>query len=329
MYHATPPLATFLLAFVSLTPAIAQHPLATQGNGKLVILDKRGEIEWQMPWKPIHDIHLLENGHLMVQRGPAAVVEIDPKTKKVVWEYDSSTANGNRGRKVEVHSFQPVDGWPAEGGRVMIAESGPARIIEVDRQGKIVHETKLVVDNPHPHHDTRLVRKLASGNYLVCHERDGKVREYAGPASKEQGSEPPGEIVWEYQVPLFDRKPRDGHGPESFGNAVFGAVRLANGNTLIATGNGHSVLEVTPEKEIVWKLEQHDLEGITLGWVTTLEVLENGHYVIGNCHAGPDNPVLIEIDPTTKKVVWQLDAHQLLGNDVSNSVLLGVKGARR
>ncbi len=318
-------LLPLLLAFATFTSAAnGQHSLATQGNGQLVILDKRGDIEWQMPWKPIHDIHLLANGHLMVQRGKTAVVEIDPESKKVVWEYDSATSNGNRGKQVEVHSFQPVAGWPAEGGRVMIAESGSARIVEVDRDGNIVHETPLVVDRPHPHHDTRLVRKLASGNYLVCHERDGKVREYAGPES-----ERPGEVVWEYEVPLFGREPREGHGPESFGNDVFAAVRLENGNTLVATGNGHSVLEVTPEKEIVWKLAQHDLEGITLGWVTTIEVLANGHYVIGNCHAGPDNPVLVEIDPATKKVVWQLDAHELLGNDVSNSVLLDVRQEQR
>jgi hypothetical protein len=39
--------------------------------------------------------------------------------------------------------------------------------------------------------------------------------------------------------------------------------------------------------------------------------------------------VLVEIDPATKKVVWQLDAHELLGNDVSNSVLLETKDVRR
>lgn len=314
-----------LVSLVTLAPlALAQHRVATQGAGKLVVLDEQGEIEWEMPWGGIHDIHQLENGHLMVQRGGAAVAEIDPETKEVIWEYNSATANGNDGKPVEVHSFQPVAGWPAVDGRVMIAESGVGRIIEVDREGEIVHETKLKIDHPHPHRDTRLVRKLDSGNYLVCHEGDGVVREYAGPESDNAG-----EVVWEYQVPLFGREMRDGHGPRAFGNAVFGAVRLENGNTLVATGNGHSVLEVTPDGEVVWKLAQRDLDGITLAWVTTLEVLPNGHYVIGNCHAGPDNPVLIEVDPATKKVVWQLDAHELLGNDVSNTLLLDVKNANR
>ena len=128
-------------------------------------------------------------------------------------------------------------------------------------------------------------------------------------------------------MPRFGKPRRGGHGPEAWGNQCFGAVRLKNGNTLIATGNGHSVLEVTPGKKLVWKLQQKDLPGITLAWVTTLEVLPNGHYVIGNCHAGPKNPLVIEIDPKTKKVVWTLDRFADFGNSVPNSQLLDVAGS--
>ena len=235
-----------------------------------------------MKWGGIHDIHVLPNGNVMVQQGGAKIAEIDRQTKQVVWSYDSTKQNGNEGKKVEVHAFQPLDN-----GDVMIVESGVARIIEVNRAGELKHEVKLQVKKPSTHSDTRLVRKLKSGNYLVCHENDGAVREY----------DSTGKIVWDYDVPLFDKPQKGGHGPEGFGNRCFGAVRLANGNTLIATGNGHSVLEVTPAKEIVWKIEQNDLPNMTLAWVTTLEELPNGHYVIGNCHAGAKNPLLIEIDP--------------------------------
>ena len=288
------------------------HRLIVQGNEKLAIVAAQGDMEWEMPWGEIHDIHVLNNGHVMVQQGRAKVVEINPKAKEIVWFYDSKTSNGNEGKEVEVHSFQPL-----ENGRVMIAESGVGRIIEVDRAGEIKKEISLKVDHPHPHRDTRLVRKLSNGNYLVCHEGDGAVREYSGGE---------GEVVWEYVVPLFGKPRKEGHGPESFGNQVFGAIRLPNGNTLIATGNGHSVLEVTTEKDIVWKLEQRDLPGITLAWVTTLEVLPNGHYVIGNCHAGPENPLLIEIDPQKKKVHWTFDQFEMFGNSVPNSQLLDVAG---
>ena len=125
-------------------------------------------------------------------------------------------------------------------------------------------------------------------------------------------------------MPLFDKQPKGGHGPEAFGNKTFAAVRLDNDNTLITTGNGHSVLEVTPTGQIVWEIHQNDLPGITLAWVTTLEVLPNGHYVFGNCHAGKGNPLVIELDPQTKKVVWTLDRFDTFGNSVSNTKLMDV-----
>ncbi len=303
-----------LSAGIPATETCAQHRLITQGNSKLAIVDRSGEIEWEMKWGGIHDIHVLDSGNILTRQDRDKVVEIDRETKKIVWTYDSSTRNGNNGKQVEVHAFQPLSD-----GNVMIAESGVGRIIEVDRNGKLLKEIRLKVNNPHPHTDTRLARKLSNGNYLVCHEGDGALREYDGV----------GEIIWEYDVPMFGNEAKDGHGPEAFGNKLFGAVRLANGNTLIATGNGHSVIEVTPAKEIVWQLKQDELPNITFAWVTTLEVLPNGNYVIGNCHAGPGQPLLVEIEPKTKKVVWQFNEFDQFGNSVSNSQLLDVKNSLR
>jgi hypothetical protein len=307
-------LMTAAFALLAGRPLQAQHRLLVQGNGKLAIVGRTGEIEWQTPWSGIHDVHVLPNGNLMVQQGAAKVVEVDRGKREVVWTYDSAKSNGNAGKAVEVHSFQPL----ADGG-VMIAESGPGRIIEIDRAGRLLKEIKLKIDHPHPHTDTRLVRKLTSGNYLVCHEGDGVVREY----------DSSGAVIWEYSAPLFGREPKPGHGPEAFGNKCFSALRLPNGNTLIATGNGHSVLEVTPRKEIVWRLGQKDLPGITLAWVTTLEVLPNGDYVLGNCHAGPGQPLLVEIEPKTKRVVWTFDRYDAFGNSVSNTQILDQPGALR
>ena len=305
---------TSVVLLHSLTAAAAEpgRRVIMQGKNRLAIVNGAGEIEWEMPWSGIHDIHVLDNGNVMVQKGRAVVAEIDRKSKKVVWSYDAATSNGNKGKRIEVHAFQPLSG-----DRVMIAESGSARIIEINRKGELLKEVPLKVKNPHPHSDTRLARKLPTGNYLVCHENDGAVREYDGESGK---------VVWEFDVPLFGRKRQPGHGPEAFGNQAFAAVRLKNGNTLIATGNGHSVIEVTPAGEIVWRLKQNDLPGVTLAWVTTLEVLPNGNYVIGNCHAGPDNPLLVEVEPKSKKVVWRFDQFTKFGNSAPNSLLLDLLG---
>ena len=143
--------------------------------------------------------------------------------------------SGNQGRRVEVHAFQPLDG-----DRIMIAESGPARIIEIDRAGKLLSEVRLKVLHPNPHTDTRLVRKLKTGNYLVCHEGDGTVREYT----------PSGEIVWEYEVPLFGQQPKAGHGPEAFGNKVFDAVRLAGAIRCWLRAMGTALLKSRPPRKL-------------------------------------------------------------------------------
>src|SRR5437899_2053641 len=83
--------------------------------------------------------------------------------------------------------------------------------------------------------------KLPSGNYLVCHEGDGVVREY----------DSNGTVVWSYTLDLAGRPRSPGHGPEGHGTEVFGALRLPNGNTLIAGGNNNRVLEVNPKGQIV------------------------------------------------------------------------------
>lgn len=281
---------------------------ADDSTHRLAIIAPDGSLEWEMQIGAIHDAWVLPGGNVLMQQGWTKIVEVTPD-KKTVWEYDAARMNGNEGRRVEVHAFQRL-----ENGLTMIAESGPARLIEVDRSGKIQHEIKLKVNHPSPHSDTRLVRKIANGHYLVAHESDGTVREYDGS----------GRVVWEYEVPLFGKQRQGGHGPEAFGNSVFSAIRLPNGNTLIGGGNGHCVLEVTPQKEIVWKVEQHDLAGITLAWVTRVERLANGNTLVGNCHAGPDNPQFIEVTPA-KKVVWTWKDFKNFGNSTPVQAVLGAK----
>jgi hypothetical protein len=281
---------------------------ADDSKQRLAIIAPDGSLEWETKVGAIHDACVLPNGNVLLQQGWTKVVEMTPE-KQTVWSYDAGRMNGNEGKRVEVHAFQRL-----EDGLTMIVESGPARIIEVDSQGKIRHEIKLKVSHPNPHSDTRLVRKIANGHYLVAHESDGFVREYNGA----------GDIVWDYEIPLFGKERKAGHGPESFGNSVFSAVRLVNGNTLIGAGNGHAVLEVTPEKRIVWKVEQNDLPGITLAWVTRVERLRNGNTLIGNCHAGPENPQFIEVT-REKKVVWTFKDFVNFGNSTPVQAVLGAK----
>jgi hypothetical protein len=294
---------TLLLVSNSL---LAQHRFVTQEKGNLTIINKEGQVEWQMKFGGIHDIQVLPNGNIITHQG-TKIVEVSVKEKKVIWEFNAKSIA--TAKRIEVHSCHRL-----ENGNTMIAISGEGKIVEIDKAGKVVNSIDMKRNKPHAHSDTRLVKVLKNGNYLVSHENDGAIREYTRK----------GEVVWDYDIPLFDKKGKGGHGPTAWGNKTFSSVRLKNGNTLIATGNGHSVLEVTPAKEIVWHLKQKDLPGITLAWVTTLEVLSNGNIVIGNCHAGTENPQLIEITKE-KKVVWQYKDFKVFGNNMSNSKLLDIE----
>jgi hypothetical protein len=290
----------------------AEHPgykVLVQDKGHIIILSPKGEVEWEVPCNyTSHDLAVLPNGNFLLNTGPATVVEMTPE-KRVVWKYEAKPKEGYKGR-VEVHACQRLPD-----GNTMISESGNARIVEVDENAKIVKEVPLTVEHPSSHSDTRLVRKLDNGHYLVAHEADGCVREYDGS----------GKVVWTYKLDLAGRPASGGHGPEGHGTSVYSALRLPSGNTLIGCGNGNRVIEVTPEGKTVWSIDQKELPGITLAWVTMINVLPSGNIVIGNCHAGPDNPQIIEVT-RDKKVVWTLKDQKNLNNATAAWELLGVEG---
>jgi hypothetical protein len=256
-------------------------------RGNLAIFGKDGKIEWSVKIRDIHDAWVLPNGNILYQQGWTKVVEMTPD-KKEVWVWDAAKAN--EGKKVEVHSFQRLPD-----GLTMIAESGSARIIEVDRDGAIKKEIKLPIEKPDAHRDTRNVRKLENGHYLVCHESLAKVREYDGEAK----------IVWELDVK----------------SKVYGAVRLKNGNTLVSAGDGHRVFEVDPSGKEVWAIGRSDLPGIELAWMTQVARLPNGNTFLVNCHGRQTDPQLIEVTPE-KKVVWSYRDWETLGGATPVAELL-------
>jgi hypothetical protein len=304
------------LALAFTLPALAadppKHRVLAQDKNKAAIIGLDGKVEWEVECKHnSHDIHLLPNGNLLLHTGPTTITEMTPK-KEVVWKYESKPKDGYKGR-VEVHAFQRL-----ADGNTMIAESGNRRIIEVNKDGKIVKEIALQVNNPDPHRDTRMVRKLDNNHYLVCHEGDGCVREYGAD----------GKVVWEYKLDLGGRPASGGHGPEGHGTSVYGAIRLVNGNTVISGGNNNRVLEVDKDGKVVWSIDQKELPGITLAWVTTLHVLPNGNLIVGNCHAGPDNPQLFEVT-RDKKVVWSFKDHHTFGNSLAAAHVLDLKDVQR
>lgn len=308
------PLALLLCAACATTPKTGttqwlgspRKMLAVdESKGRIAIVDEGGKIYWQHPVRQTHCLQVLPGGHVLFQDNYTHLLEVDPATGAKVWEYDATRANRYSGdQRVEVHAFQRL-----ADGTTMIAESGTSRILFVDKAGAIVRSFKLKVSHADSHRDTRMACVLPSGHVLVPHEGDGVVREY----------DTAGAVVWEYAVPLFGRARAGGHDQNAWGNQAFSAVRLPSGNTLIGTGNGHGVLEVNPKGEIVWQLSQNELPGIHFAWVTMVAELPSGNILVGNCHAGPNEPQLVEVT-RAKKVVWTYKNFDIFGNSLTNAV---------
>jgi hypothetical protein len=244
------------------------HGLLATGN-ETYLIDGAGKLLWSYPGGS-RDAWLLENGHVLiaVNKGKdhpgGAVVEVDRECK-TVFTFEGSQS--------EVNTVQPL-----ENGRILLTEAGEKpRLLEVDRQGKILVDVPLKAQTQDIHRQTRMARKLPNGNYLVPQLIDKVVREYT----------PKGEIVWEAKAP----------------NWPFTAIRLVDGNTLVGCTVGDLVVEFDPKGEIVWKVTNDDLPGHPISDACGVQRLSNGNTVIASYRAGGDAIKLTEVT-RDKKIVW-------------------------
>ena len=204
------------------------------------------------------------------------------------------TPDGNetvlfKGTQAEVNTVQPLDG-----GKVLLTEAGPKpRLLEVDRAGKILLEVPLDAQTRDTHLQSRMARKLKNGNYLVPQLLDKVVREYTKEGKvvwEAKTPEQPPE-AWPFtairlpnghtlttcthanMVVEFDQDGKvawqltNADLPEPLLADPCGAQRLPNGNTVItsygAAGKGRvKLLEVTPERKLVWTYRDDKDHGI-------------------------------------------------------------------
>lgn len=245
------------------------------GPNRLVKLDAEGKLTWEYRFPSIAVIfQVLANGNVVYAYGgnPTGLAEID-RDKKIVWNYTSKCP--------QVLGCQRL-----ANGNTLLAEQGPCQTVEVDTSGKIVRTTKLSTSEEGYHRQVRNVHKLENGNILAAHEGEGAIREV----------DPEGKVVWEFK--------HVENAPE--------ALRLANGNTLIACGTQKKVLEVTPAGKIVWEFSDKDAPELNLTWISSLQILKNGNYVVGNFLRGQEGKGAHAFEVTRgKKVVWKFADHQL------------------
>jgi hypothetical protein len=214
------------------------------------------------------------------------------RQKEIVFSYQSPS---------EVYACQRLPD-----GNTFIGECNAGRLLEVSPAGKVVKEIRLLPEGKDGGHlYMRNARRLANGNYLVAHYGEDAVKEY----------DPQGKLLNTIAA---------AGGPHS-------AVRLPNGNTLIACGDhnqqGSRVFEVNAAGEKVWEVAKTDLPGIELKFMAGLQRLPNGNTLIcnwlGHGQFGKA-PHLIEVTPD-KKVAWSFADHQTM-KTISSVQLLDCPG---
>ncbi len=237
-----------------------------------------GRLEWEHPFPNIAVcFRMAEEGRVVFASGgaPTGVQEVD-RNHNTTFAYQA-----------KCEQVLTCDRLP--GGNILLAEQGPCRAVEINARGEIVFTIPLQTSEQQAHRQLRCLRQISNGHLLACHEAEGVVREY----------DRSGAIVWEYPG-VSD---------------VFEALRLDNGNTLIGCGTQKRVIEVTPEKKTVWELTAADAPDLNLNWITSLQVLKNGNFVIANFLRGQEGRGAHAFEIThdsAKRVVWKYDAHDIV-----------------
>jgi len=244
-------------------------------QGKVFIVSAAGQIDWEYTGATnCNDLWALPNGNLLFNTGHG-VKEVT-REKKVVFAYESAS---------EIYACQRL-----ANGNTFIGECNAGRLLEVSPAGRIVKEIHLLPPGTNGGHTfMRNARQLDNGHYLVAHYGPKAVREYdsTGRLIREiPAAGGPHSVV---RLPNGNTLIACADGPggsrvvevDAAGKTVWqvqsnelagvqlkfmaGLERLPNGDTLVANWLGHKqfgstadLIEITPDKRVVWKFSGGD-----------------------------------------------------------------------
>lgn len=258
---------------------LAQHPFLyyTEGNNVLYVVN-HGRVIWTYALPrggEIDDAWMLSNGHIICCKSTSCY-EVTPQ-KQIVWSYLTPT-------NTQIHALQPV-GLD----QVMIVQNGlPPHLYIINKMTDemvVAHELPVFTNSLKSiHTQFRNCRVTAQGTYLINNLDKGTTVEYdkdwnviwtfdaVRPWSAvrlKNGNtlipgdnrafvhevNPQGQIVWAIESNSL---------PGIVLHDVQTADRLANGNTIICNRGGSAknsnppqVIEVTPDKKVVWVLQDY------------------------------------------------------------------------
>ncbi len=244
-----------------------------KGPNRMIELDAAGKVVWEHKPPSIAVLfQVLPNGNVLYAYGgkPTGVREVTRKGEEV-WNYVSKCP-------------QVLGCERMPNGNTLVAEQGPCQAVEVNLKGEVVRVTPLKTSHESYHLQVRNIHKLANGNILAAHEGEGAVREV----------DVDGKVVWEYtgvenagdarrlpngntliscgtQKRVLEVTPDKqiawqftaADSPELNITWVSSIQLLPNGNVIVGNflrgqeGKGAHAFEVTRDKKVVWKWDDH------------------------------------------------------------------------
>ena len=258
-----------------------QHSFLACGSHTYIV-DEAGEKTWTYP-QATRDGYVPSNGNIVLavngnaQHPGGSVVEVAKDgSEKLLWA----------GTQSEVNSVQPT-----QRGTYVITEAGPKpRLLELERDGKILLEFPLKCQSENHHMETRMARQLSDGTFLVPHLLDFAVRHY----------DRAGQVLGSFDTTAANDPEHAIH------TWPFTAIRHAGDHTLVSCTNGNRVIDFDADGRVVWQLTNEDLPDVWLQDPCGAQVLPNGNVVIASYAAGgkdPQAPKLFEVT-RSKEVVW-------------------------
>jgi len=238
--------------------------------------------------KSCQDAWMLKNGDVIATE-QIGLTRFD-KDGKILMQYTVA-----EGKKRELHSCQPLP----KGG-ILVAESAPARLIELDKTGKttkeiLVKDIKLI----NKHLQMRGARKNKKGEYAII--SSGEMRLIL--------LKPDGTTKNIVDLQKLPKKIKH--------HCSHAVAMLNNGNILVSTSYGSCFVELDGKGNVVWSLTPEDLPELKLKYASGMQRLKNGN-TICTAYNGPFP--IFEVTPD-KKIVWKIGASKKLGTPLHVQVI--------
>jgi hypothetical protein len=206
-------------------------------DNRVMLVDHSGEIVWQYGKfgvtgagrnqlsAPVQNTYLPNGDVLITDQGNQRVIEVERRSKKIVWQYGTTGVRGNGDNQLK----DPNSAELLDNGHVLISDESNNRAIEVNKAHKIV----AIFSAGGTVSGVAFASRLPNGNTLITDSNNNRIVEVDAKDN----------VVW-----LYPTNTGAGSNPNPLPTR---AVRLKDGTTLISDQFNHRVIAVNKSGAIV------------------------------------------------------------------------------